>query len=78
MIDTEKIYLCTTDDPRQAAILYDIVILQAKGHSSKINFNATKADILAILFERSLVETKKIRTQLGKIKHRELAQIDRK
>ena len=27
MIDNEKIYLCTNDDPHQAAILYDFVII---------------------------------------------------
>ena len=59
MIDSEKIYLCTTDDPYQAALLYDIVIIQAKGLSSKINFNYSKEELLAILFEKSIVQIKK-------------------
>ena len=54
MIDSEKIYLCTTDNPHQAAILYDYVIIQAKGLGSKINFEYTKLDLLAILFEKSI------------------------
>ena len=59
MIDSEKIYLCTTDDPYQAALLYDIVIIQAKGLSSKINFDYSKTELLAILFEKSIVQVKK-------------------
>lgn len=55
MIDSEKIYLCTTDNPHQAAILYDYVIIQAKGLGSRINFEYTKLDLLAILFEKSIV-----------------------
>ena len=59
MIDTEKIYLCTTNDPDQAAQLYDVTIIQAKGLSSKINFKYSKDELLAILFEKSIVQVKK-------------------
>jgi len=55
MIDNEKIYLCTNDDPHQAAVLYDFVIIQAKGLNSRINFNYTKAEVLGIIFQKSIV-----------------------
>jgi hypothetical protein len=59
MIDSEKIYLCTTNDPHIAALLYDITVIQAKGLSSKVNFMYSKDELLAILFNQSLVEIKK-------------------
>ena len=59
MIDSEKIYLCTTHDPHIAALLYDITVIQAKGLSSKVNFMYSKDELLAILFNQSLVEIKK-------------------
>ena len=59
MIDCESIYLCTTKDPQLAALLYDIVILQAKGLSARVNFNYTKRELLGILFTESLLEIKK-------------------
>ena len=42
MIDQEKIYLGTIDNPEKAAILYDIAIIQSKGLDSKVNFNYNK------------------------------------
>lgn len=72
MIDSEKIYLCTTDDPRQAAQLYDYVIIQAKGLGSKINFNYSKAELLAVLFEKSIVQVKKQKTEHDKIEQQKL------
>lgn len=59
MIETEKIYLCTTENPHLAALLYDIVIIQCKGKQAKVNFNYTKKELLAILFTESLIEVKK-------------------
>ena len=50
MIDSEKIYLCTTNDPHIAALLYDIVVIQAKGLNSKVNFMYSKDELLSILF----------------------------
>jgi hypothetical protein len=50
MIDSEKIYLCTLNDPIKGAQLYDLAIIQAKGLNSKINFSYTKVQLLAILF----------------------------
>ena len=61
MIDGEKIYLCCTESPAKAAVLYDQVIIQAKGLGSKLNFNYTKAELLAVLFQRSIVQVKKLR-----------------
>lgn len=55
MIDSEKIYLCTTDNPHQAAQLYDAVIIQAKGLGAKLNFSYTKSELLAILSQKSIV-----------------------
>jgi hypothetical protein len=51
MIDLEKIYLCSLLNPRMAADLYDIAIIQAKGQAAKVNFIYEKAHLLAILFE---------------------------
>lgn len=77
MIDSEKIYLCTSDDPYQAALLYDIVIIQAKGLNSKINFNYTKEELLAILFEKSIVQIKKQKVLRDKEEQRKLLGIIR-
>jgi hypothetical protein len=59
MIDQEKIYLSTVDDPYKAAQMYDIAIIQAKGFSSKLNFNYTTVKILAILQKKSISLLKK-------------------
>lgn len=56
MIDQEKIYLGTYDDPQKAAVLYDLAIIQAKGLDAKVNYNYNKIQIMAMLFEPSLVE----------------------
>lgn len=76
MIDNEKIYLCSIENPHQAALLYDYVIIQAKGLSSKINFCYTKAQLLAILFQKSLVQVKKQRKQIEKSQDTDDKQID--
>jgi hypothetical protein len=59
MIDQEKIYLGTIDNPEKAAILYDMAIIQSKGLDSKVNFNYNKMQLLSILFEPSVVEIKR-------------------
>ena len=38
MIDHEKIYLGTLNDPYTAALIYDIAIIQSKGMDAKVNF----------------------------------------
>ena len=55
MIDQEKIYLGTYDDPQKAAVLYDMAVIQAKGLDAKVNYNYNKIQIMAMLFEPSLV-----------------------
>lgn len=75
MIDSEKIYLCTTDNPHMAAKLYDYVIIQAKGLSSKLNFSYTKSELLAILFEQSIVEVKKQKLEHDKIEQQKMFNI---
>lgn len=59
MIETEKIYLCTTENPHLAALIYDIVIIQCKGLTAKVNFNYSKKELLGILFTDSLIEIKR-------------------
>lgn len=54
MIDQEKIYLCSIEDPYRAAQLYDITVIQAKGFSSKLNFNYSKIKLLAMLMLKSV------------------------
>lgn len=56
------------NDPLKAALLYDLAIIQAKGKSSKINFDYTRAQLLAILFEKSIVKVKKEIVQENKAK----------
>ena len=67
MIDNEKIYLCIMDNPRQAAVLYDYVIVQAKGLAAKLNSNYSRAELLAVLFQRSIVQIKKERVDRDKL-----------
>jgi len=58
VIDSERVYLCTTNDPQTAALLYDIAVVQIKGMRAKVNFKYTKLELLAILFTPSLIELK--------------------
>lgn len=58
MLDSQKIYLCNTDDPVLAAQLYDLVVIQMKGLKAKVNFTYTKAQLLAILFQKNIIEFK--------------------
>ena len=50
MIDGQKVYLGTVDNILKAAILYDIVSIQAKGLKAKTNFIYNKRELLAILY----------------------------
>ena len=68
MIDSEKVYLVSTDDPQQAALLYDIVVIQAKGLNAKVNFSYTKEELLGILFTQSLLEIKKLRYNIDEMR----------
>jgi hypothetical protein len=66
-----KVYLGTQKDPILAARIYDIVCIQSNGYrtklvktnNSKTNFSYSKAEVLAILFERYLIEIKNQQTQ---------------
>ena len=58
MIETQKVYLCNTEDPVIAARLYDIAVIQTRGLKAKVNFDYTKAQILAILLQESLLKIK--------------------
>lgn len=58
MIETQKVYLCNTEDPNIAARLYDIAVIQTRGLKAKVNFDYTKAQILAILLQESLLKIK--------------------
>ena len=58
MVDGGKCYLGTVDNMIKAAVLYDIVSIQAKGLKAKTNFIYTRRELLAILFLKSLLEIK--------------------
>ena len=58
MIDGQKVYLGTVDNILKAAILYDLVSIQAKGLKAKTNFIYTKKELIVILFLRSLMQIK--------------------
>ena len=58
-IDQEYIYLCCSSKERYAASLYDISMIQAKGMKAITNFNYSKAHLLAILYEKSIVAMRK-------------------
>ena len=59
MIDQEKVYLCSMPKEKLAASLYDVSLVQAKCLKARVNFDYSKAHILAILFEKSIVGIKK-------------------
>ena len=59
MIDGEKFYLSQTSDSRMAALVYDYALIQAKGMFTRVNFDKTRAALLASLFSRSVVEVKR-------------------
>lgn len=59
MIESEQIYLGNFTDEEYAAKIYDIVTIQNKCLEESLNFSYTKAEILAILFEKSLVQLRK-------------------
>ena len=48
-------YLGTVDNILKAAILYDVVSIQAKGLKAKTNFIYTKKELIVILFLKSLM-----------------------
>lgn len=58
MVDGQKVYLGTVDNILKAAILYDLVSIQAKGLKAKTNFIYTKKELIAILFLKSLMMIK--------------------
>ena len=49
--DEQKFYLGSLQDIELAGLISDIVIIQAKGIESKLNFELKRCDLLAILFE---------------------------
>lgn len=53
MIDQKIIYLGTFKDATLAAKMYDVALIQARGLEAKTNFNYTKHELLAMLFEPS-------------------------
>ena len=55
-INHNKIYLCQLKDEKMAAKLYDYVMIQNRGLNSRLNFSYTKAELLAILINRSVLE----------------------
>ena len=60
MVDNQKTYLGIFDDAHLAACIYDIAIIQSKGlASTKVNFEYNKTEILAMLFERSIINIKR-------------------
>ena len=50
MIDGVQSYLGTYLLPRIGAMVYDVGILQSKGLHTKVNFDYSKAELMAILF----------------------------
>ena len=54
MIDCQSVYLATTKDPIEAALIYDIVNLQTKGMMARVNFNYSARELLAILLSEPL------------------------
>ena len=54
-IDTYRCYLGTHNEESLAAKIYDIAQIQNKGLETVVNFSYTKAQILAILQEKSIV-----------------------
>lgn len=54
MVESQKVYLCSTHDIHTAARLYDLAAIQTKGFT-KVNFDYTKAHLIAILFENSII-----------------------
>jgi hypothetical protein len=59
MNDGTKSYLGTVDNILKAAILYDILAIQAKGLKAKTNFNYNKRELYCFLQIPSLVKIKK-------------------
>jgi hypothetical protein len=57
--------LATTKDPKQAALIYDIVLLQTKGMMARVNFNYSARELLGILFSEPLHKLKMRSTLTG-------------
>jgi len=54
-----KEYVCTMESVLKAALLYDIICIQAKGMLSKTNFTYSQRELNAILRLPSLLDIKK-------------------
>lgn len=57
-IDRQKTYLCISNIKARAARLYDVAVIQAKGLDAQVNYDYSKAQLLAILFQPSLIDLK--------------------
>jgi hypothetical protein len=59
MIENEKLYMGSAMKIENAAMLYDITLVQAKGLRARTNFRYTRAHVLAILLNPSVVKIRK-------------------
>ena len=55
-VDNRNLYFGQCEDPQLAAFMYDIIKIQSEGMSAKVNFEYNRLQLLAILFEQSLVQ----------------------
>ena len=58
MVANKKYYLGMLGNPILAALIYDIAIIQTKGAQARPNFAYSKHQLLAILFQNSLIDIK--------------------
>jgi hypothetical protein len=58
-IENYRCYLGTYKSELRAAKIQDVVQIQCNGLGAKLNFDYSKAEILAILEERSIVAKRK-------------------
>ena len=59
-MDNKKHYVGSLYDLTLAAIIADLVIIQLKAIESTVNFAYKRCDLLAILFQESVMDTSKI------------------
>lgn len=58
----KQIYICTIEDPMMAGVIFDVVSIQFRCSRAKTNFNYGVFEVLAVLFEPSLI----LLTEFGK------------
>ena len=58
-LNHKKIYLCQLENQELGAKLYDMAMIQNRGLNARTNFDYNKAQLLAIITNKNIVDINK-------------------